>query len=297
MVSGARGARDADLPSWDELFGSGSVLAKVQAAVIEDVDFLAVGADPDPVESALAEPPSLNGRLVTLTWAELLPNRKEQSLRLAVMRAMAKLRAHGIPILRWHLDRAKEHVSRRLFEWMASQGIMESKSAPEDHAANGRAEVAVREVKRSVRKCLLAASLPSKMWPLAIRQATKQSWRRVMTMLGAPSRMLLLCGTWVHGRNREWKRRDDKAWGPRTIKGRLVGPASQTVSAYVVMLEDKTLYISSSVHPLPTDITPKPKFRHGQKQPLGSIRALSSLGQGESLYAFRDVDGGEVSKV
>ena len=68
---------------------------------------------------------------------------------------------------------------------------MESKSAPEDHAANGRAEVAVREMKRAARRCLLAASLPSKLWPLAIRQASEQSWRRVMAKLGAPSRMAL----------------------------------------------------------------------------------------------------------
>ena len=110
-----------------------------------------------------------------------------------------------------------------------------------------------------------------------------------MPMLGAASRMLLVFGTRVHVRNREWKRRDDKAWRPRTVKGRLVGPAPQSLSAYVVMLEDNTLYISSSVHPLPTDITPKPKFRHGHTQPLGSIRALLVSAGGESLKKVKSL--------
>ena len=60
----------------------------------------------------------------------------------------------------------------------------------------------------------------------------------------------------------------------RTIKGRLVGPAPQTVSAYVVLLEDDSLYISSSIYPLPSSLTPKPKFRMDKKAPLGSVRAL-----------------------
>ena len=143
-----------------------------------------------------------------------------------------------------------------------------------DHPANGRAEVAVRELKRAARRCLLSSRLGSQFWPLAIRQAGEQSWRRAMTRLGAPERLLLAFGTSVHTRNREWRQRSDKAWGPRTIPGRLVGPAPSTLSAYVVLLQDGTLYVSSSVHPLPDKSTPAPRFRHTAKAPLGSIRVL-----------------------
>ena len=42
----------------------------------------------------------VRGKFVTLVWAELLPGRSEAPLRLAVMRALARLKANGIPILR-----------------------------------------------------------------------------------------------------------------------------------------------------------------------------------------------------
>ena len=59
------------------------------------------------------------------------------------MRAVARLRATGIPILRTHADRAKEIMSRKLSDWLATQGTQETKSTPQNHAANGRAEVGV----------------------------------------------------------------------------------------------------------------------------------------------------------
>ena len=57
-----------------------------------------------------------------------------------------------------------------------------------------------------------------------------------MSSLGAPERKAF--GT------REWKRRDDEAWGPRTVSGRPVGPGPQTLSAYTVLLDDGSLYVS-----------------------------------------------------
>ena len=193
---------------------------------------------------------------------------------MAVMRAISRLRASGIPALRWHSDRAKEYASRKLQEWLTTQGVLTTMSAPEDHAANGRAEVAVREIKRAARRCLISANMASSLWPLAVRHASEQGWRRVLGRLGAPSRPLLPFGTRVQAKNREWKCRHDKAWGARTVAGRLVGPAPHTLSAYVVQLHDGTLYVSSSVHPLPDPAAPKPRYRHGSKAPLGAVRAL-----------------------
>ena len=104
-----------------------------------------------------------------------------------------------------------------------------------------------------------------------------------MTKLGAPERPLLAFGTEVQAKNREWKRREHKAWGPRTVPGRLLGPAPNTLSAYVVLLRDNTLYVSSSVYPLPDKSAPAPRYRHVAKGPLGSIRALLALAGGESI--------------
>ena len=129
------------------------------------------------LECLPTEPPVLDRKFITLTWAEPLPGRGESYLRLAIMQAVARLRACGIPVLRWHSDRAKEFSSKRLAEWMKTQGILDTKSTPEHHEASGRAEAAVREIKGLARRCLLSARLPSALWPLAIRQASERSWR------------------------------------------------------------------------------------------------------------------------
>ena len=133
-------------------------------------------------------------KFVTLTWAEPLPNRKEAHLRLSVMRAISRLRSSGVPVLRWHADRAKEYMSHRLSEWLATQGIHETKTAPEHHSTNGRAEVAVRDCPGDEASGADACGPPFfYLWPLAIRQASEQ--RRAKQALGAPSCPLLAFGT------------------------------------------------------------------------------------------------------
>ena len=139
----------ADPPScfssreWDELardvFGddsdasSSAPAVRAAAATSEEPDFL---GEPSKDEDMLPDvAPELSSKFITL-------------IRMAVMQAIARLRAHGVPVLRWHCDRAKEYTSKALQEWLTSQGIHSTMSAPEDHPANGRAEVAVREVKR-----------------------------------------------------------------------------------------------------------------------------------------------------
>ena len=284
----------ADVPSMAELFGEDEAesegialrTARVEAA---GVDFLS-----QPEDLVEVVPPVCARRFVTLTWADLLPNRKEASVRFAAMRAIARLRAAGIPVLRWHADRAKEYMSSRLSTWLASQKIYETKTAPEDHAANGRAEVGVRELKRAARRCLLGSGLPSSLWPLAIRHAAEQFWRRALSQLGAPHRPMLAFGTKVQAKNREWKRRDDKAWGPRTVSGVLVGSAPQTLSAYVVRLADGTLYVSSSVYPVTPPAVAKPKYRHGAKAPLGAIRVFLTPDGGEYSPGPGQVEAMEV---
>ena len=201
-----------------------------------------------PAESPDA--PVLNREFVTLRWAEPLLSRSADNLRLVVMQSVAKCKAFGIPVLRFHSDRAKEFQSAKLVRWLAEQSIHVTKSAPEDPQANGTAESAVKEIKRTARRSLISSGLSSLHWPLAVRQASELLWRSALAHLGCPVRPLLAFGTRVEARSREWLKRPDKQWGPRTLQGRLVGPAPQTPSAYLVLLDDGHLYISSSVHPV-----------------------------------------------
>ncbi|CAE7944777.1 unnamed protein product, partial [Symbiodinium sp. KB8] len=104
--------------------------------------------------------------------------RQAFAMQLAVMRAVAHLRAHGIPCFRFHSDRAREFLGDALERFLAEQGIFSTRTAPEDHAANGASEVAIRELKRAARKALLASNLDSSHWPTAIRHVGEVAWRR-----------------------------------------------------------------------------------------------------------------------
>ena len=163
------------------------------------------------------------------------------------MRAVARLRAHGIPCFRFHSDRAREFLGDALERFLAEQGIFSTRTAPEDHAANGSSEVAIRELKRSARKALLASNLDSSHWPTAIRHVGEVAWRRGISRLGGSARPLLSYGTPVEARKR-LRHRD--VWTSRTRSGVLVGPAPQTLSSYLVLFEDDTMCITSAVYPV-----------------------------------------------
>ena len=206
--------------------------------------------EPDSPGGSQSDPALLSRAFVTLRWAEPLKSRSADHLRLVIMQSIARCKAYGVPVLRFHSDRAKEFQSSKLSRWLAEQAIHSTKSAPEDPQANGAAESAVKEVKRTARRSLLSSGLSSSHWPLAVRQASEILWRSALSHLGCPTRPLLAFGTKVQARSREWLKRSDKQWGQRTLPGHLVGPAPQTPSAYVVLLQDGQLYISSSVHPV-----------------------------------------------
>ena len=235
------------VPDLHPLSASSPVSAPNAVALSSPADFL---ADPASAGESHAESCALNREFVTLRWAEPLKNRSADNLRLAIMQSIAKCKAFGVPVLRFHTDRAKEFQSAKLLRWLAEQSIHSTKSAPEDPQANGTAESAVKELKRAARRSLISSGLTSNHWPLAIRQASELLWRAALSQLGCPTRALLAFGTRVQARSREWLKRSDKQWGQRTLPGRLVGPAPQTPSAYVVLLDDAQLYISSSVHPV-----------------------------------------------
>ena len=88
-------------------------------------------------------------------------------------------------------DRAREFLGGSLERFLAEQGIHSTRTAPEDHAANGAAEVAIRELKRSARKALISSNLESRVMPLAdghsarrrglLAQGHLASWRSFQT--------------------------------------------------------------------------------------------------------------------
>ncbi|OLP95354.1 hypothetical protein AK812_SmicGene22530 [Symbiodinium microadriaticum] len=160
----------------DFLEGGSSAPAEPEVSAAVPLEFNSKNPQrPPPLSS---EPDASGCSFVTLSWAEPLRTRQAFAMQLAVMRAVAHLRAHGIPCFRFHSDRAREFLGDALERFLAEQGIFSTRTAPEDHAANGASEVAIRELKRAARKALLASNLDSSHWPTAIRHVGEVAWRR-----------------------------------------------------------------------------------------------------------------------
>ena len=80
-----------------------------------------------------------------------------------------QLRADGFPAHTVHTDRGREFSNHRLKSWLRSRGIQHSMNGGQDPQANGRAERAVGEVKRIVRRLLHASGMGVLWWPMALR--------------------------------------------------------------------------------------------------------------------------------
>ena len=247
---------------------------KPKAATLpKGTDFLEATEDAQSSSPPLPqEDKSSHQRWVTLQWAEPLQSRKAFYVQLSVMRAVSRLRANGIPEMRFHNDRAREFLSPKLAEWLARQRIYGTKSAPEDHASNGAAEVCVRQ---------LNGQPGNAYWPLVSRPDIGR-WQFAMraNSFGVMPwcHWVLRCGLCTLSalplKNR-LRLRQRSTWSPRTVPGRLVGPAPQTLSSYLVLLPDKQLYISAAIYPAgrpapasaPAGLPP-PSRRHRSKTPV-----------------------------
>ncbi|CAE7233580.1 RE1 [Symbiodinium sp. CCMP2592] len=227
---------------------------------------------------------------VTLVWAEPLKTRQSFNVQLAIMRAVARLRAFGIPCFRFHSDRAREYLSDSLERFLAEQGIHSTRTAPEDHPSNGAAEVAIREVKRAARRALLSANLPSCHWPTAVRHAGEVMWRKGLVRLGGAARSLLAYGTPVEARKR-LRHRD--VWMSRTRSGVLIGPAPQTLSSYLVLFEDDTVCITSAVYPV--DYRPRPPSDSLKAGSDGPVDFLSDSADQSQITGMPEVPQQEFS--
>ena len=143
-----------------------------------------------------------------------------------VMEFVLRLRTEGFHVGRIHSDQGHEFAGE-FKTWARQRGIYLTKTPGDDPAANGRAEMAVKDFKNQIRRTLRQASEDAKWWPWAlryvnevyrcVRMETRPSWPRFLEE--------------VRVRKRTW-RRDDL--DPRVEKVQYLCPSVENHGHWVI---------------------------------------------------------------
>ena len=264
--------------------------------------------DGSPGDGPLREPPPevsgessavKLGKTKTVFLGVPLRSKRGKEVYVQVQGLINKLEAFGLPVHRYHADRAKELRSTALIHWLKGQGIHPSWTAGESPAGN-RAELAVQNLKGFVRKLLVISGLDKGFWPLALLHASSRNYRNFAEHLGVPQPVLLPFGVKVHARQRV-KTGYDAQWRPRTIQGCYVGEAPSTPGGHLVLIKDglrDKVLLTNTIYPLRGEtLGPplKPWYRLTTKRsPVDlavRVVAASEIASGGSRFA----PGGESS--
>ena len=122
------------------------------------------------------------------------------------MEFILRLRADGFFISRVHTDGGREFLGQ-FKQWLASRGILHSRTPGDDPRANGRVEVAVQTIKTMIRRVMIQAGATREWWPWAVRYVNELLRNsRITTPVEFPGFLEV-----VHTRKRTWKNQQFEA--------------------------------------------------------------------------------------
>ena len=98
-----------------------------------------------------------------------VPSRDKHTVLRAIIDFCVRLKADGYQVSQVHSDRGGEYTSDVLADWCAKRGILHTFTPGDSAQTNGRAEVAVQQVKSEIRRTLLGSEADFDRWPLAAR--------------------------------------------------------------------------------------------------------------------------------
>ena len=173
-------------------------------------------------------PPTLDEVTELRRFRMALPmgSKKARDVVNTVMEFVLRLRTEGFHVGRIHSDQGHEFAGE-FKTWTRQRGIYLTKTPGDDPAANGRAEMAVKDFKNQIRRTLRQAGEEAKWWPWAlryvnevyrcIRMETRPNWPRFLEE--------------VRVRKRTW-RQDDL--DPRVEKVRYLCPSVENHGHWVM---------------------------------------------------------------
>ena len=238
---------------------------------LDKVTFRIRGKRPEPADDPVEEPPlpppvdppPVKTRM--LFMAVPLRTKHAKEVLPAVQSLINRLEAHGLPVHRYHADRAQELKAKALVSWCRERGIHATWTPGESPAGNV-AELAVQNIKANIRKLLFVSKLSVDFWPLAALHASRRNWISLFEQLGIVQPSLLPFGLVLHARKRT-RTGYEAQWQPRTVQGVYLGHAPDTPGGHLVLVQEhdgsSKVLLTNSVYPLAssTASAPKPRYR------------------------------------
>ena len=130
-----------------------------------------------------------------LTFAVPMLGRHSREVVRAVQEVYMRLRTLQLPVLRLHSDRAREFTGVKLRDWCAQRDILQTSTAGDESAGNGRRESELGIIQAQTRAHLRAAGLKADWWPLALRHTVEQRQRDQLASMGITLLPLIPFGT------------------------------------------------------------------------------------------------------
>ena len=186
-----------------------------------------------------------------LTFAVPMQSRHSREVVRAVQEVYMHLRTLQLPVLRLHSDRAREFTGVKLRDWCTQRDILQTSTAGDESAGNGRCESELGIIQAQTRVQLRAAGLEANWWPLALRHTVEQRQRDQMASMGITLPPLIPFGTECFAKLKRWHRRD---WDHPFEKIRVLGPAmgmSTTSKGYYIQSLSSGKFMRSTVVVVP----------------------------------------------
>ena len=100
-----------------------------------------------------------------------LKTRLATEVEAAIRLLYVQLRAEGLPVQRVHSDRARELRGQNIRRWLLERDVYPTTGEAQVPQTNGRAEQAVKALKKCAKTLLQTSGLPRSCWPLAMGHA------------------------------------------------------------------------------------------------------------------------------
>ena len=181
----------------------------------------------------------------TRTIMQCVPmkSKKAEDVLAAIEELYMRFRRYGYPIFRLHTDSGKEFVNSKVKDWAVNRGLLHTRSAPDEHQSNGRAEAAVSSIKSRVRRLLHSSAMGTDLWPLAARHVVELERRRFEKAVGKMPRF----GERVVIRRRGWKTMFEDDFEPRGEEVTYMTPMAEVSKGHCVMTDAGKLQVVSTV--------------------------------------------------